>query len=136
MRTQRAHTRVIVCGCGCVCVCMAVWLFGGFVCGAVIKEGAAGRKSDVWSLGCTVIEMATGKAPWNEFTNPITAMVTIGNGPFVASIAGVCSLVNVGAHNVALHRRFSRHPHDTITRWPRLRATLCRCETRSSCQRP
>lgn len=59
------------------------------MCGAVIKEGAAGRKSDVWSLGCTVIEMATGKAPWNEFTNPITAMVTIGNGPLVGSIAGL-----------------------------------------------
>lgn len=38
------------------------------------------KKADVWSIGCTTIEMATGKMPWPMFPNPMAAMYHIANG--------------------------------------------------------
>ncbi|EQC31942.1 STE/STE11 protein kinase, variant [Saprolegnia diclina VS20] len=37
----------------------------------------AWTKSDVWSVGCCVVEMVTGEPPWNTFSNPLTAMFHI-----------------------------------------------------------
>lgn len=37
-------------------------------------------KADVWSVGCTVVEMLTGKMPWPDRPNPIAAMYQIAQG--------------------------------------------------------
>eukprot|EP00954_Amorphochlora_amoebiformis_P012340 965528-Amorphochlora_amoeboformis.AAC.1 len=38
-------------------------------------------KIDIWSLGCTIVEMASAKDPWSEckFANPFMALYSIGN---------------------------------------------------------
>jgi hypothetical protein len=43
----------------------------------VIKQTGHGRQADIWSVGCTVIEMVTAKPPWSEFTTPVSAMFHI-----------------------------------------------------------
>ncbi|RZC84486.1 hypothetical protein C5167_047271 [Papaver somniferum] len=58
----------------------------------VIQQVKQGPESDVWSLGCTVIEMITGKAPWKD-SKP-TMVYTIGYTneipEFPDNISGSC----------------------------------------------
>jgi serine/threonine protein kinase len=36
-----------------------------------------GRRADIWSLGCTVLEMLTGQHPWPDLDNHWSAMFAI-----------------------------------------------------------
>eukprot|EP01006_Ploeotia_vitrea_P031747 TRINITY_DN64054_c0_g1_i3.p1 TRINITY_DN64054_c0_g1~~TRINITY_DN64054_c0_g1_i3.p1 ORF type:complete len:377 (-),score=54.74 TRINITY_DN64054_c0_g1_i3:137-1267(-) len=60
---------------------------GGTVVGTILwmapevcRGGVPTKWSDIWSLGCMLIEMATGKSPWAEigFENIMTALFHIG----------------------------------------------------------
>lgn len=44
-----------------------------------IKLMEYSRFSDIWAVGCTVIEMATGNPPFNQFKNPMAALYNIMN---------------------------------------------------------
>lgn len=46
----------------------------------VITESGAGRKADIWSLGCTVIEMLSGKRPWAHVRNQMALLYEIASG--------------------------------------------------------
>ena len=45
----------------------------------VIRQAGYGRQADIWSVGCTVIEMATGRPPWSEYKTQVSVMVSIKN---------------------------------------------------------
>ncbi|XP_028959447.1 mitogen-activated protein kinase kinase kinase 18-like [Malus domestica] len=44
----------------------------------VARGEEQGIAADVWALGCTIIEMATGRAPWNDVCDPVSALYRIG----------------------------------------------------------
>jgi mitogen-activated protein kinase kinase kinase 17/18 len=44
----------------------------------VVRGEEQGTPADVWALGCTVIEMVTGCAPWAGFSDPVSVLHHIG----------------------------------------------------------
>ncbi|GLT29416.1 hypothetical protein SLA2020_042880 [Shorea laevis] len=45
----------------------------------VARGEQQGFPADVWALGCTVVEMVTGKVPWaNDVSDPVSALYRIG----------------------------------------------------------
>lgn len=54
----------------------------------VIEITGHSLASDIWSIGCTVIEMVTGKPPYFHL-NPMSAMFRIVQDPFPPLPKGV-----------------------------------------------
>lgn len=44
----------------------------------VVLQKQYGKKADIWSLGCTLLEIATGNQPWGKMDNLYQAMNKIG----------------------------------------------------------
>ncbi|XP_048566940.1 mitogen-activated protein kinase kinase kinase 18-like [Triticum urartu] len=49
-----------------------------FMAPEVARGEEQGLAADVWALGCTVIEMATGRAPWSDMDDVLAAVHRIG----------------------------------------------------------
>mmetsp|Transcript_34751 Transcript_34751/g.55709 ORF Transcript_34751/g.55709 Transcript_34751/m.55709 type:complete len:118 (+) Transcript_34751:2574-2927(+) len=45
----------------------------------MIKQSGHDYPADIWSLGATVLEMATGKYPWPDLKEHVNALFVIGN---------------------------------------------------------
>ena len=54
-------------------------------------EEHVGRKSDIWSVGCVCIEMATGKRPWSLYTNHLALMFFVATSDTVPTYPPECS---------------------------------------------
>nr|GLL17683.1 mitogen-activated protein kinase kinase kinase A-like [Ipomoea trifida] len=50
-----------------------------FMAPEVAKGEEQGFPADIWAFGCTVIEMATGSAPWQDMNDPVSALYRIAN---------------------------------------------------------
>ncbi|KAJ9169155.1 hypothetical protein P3X46_020617 [Hevea brasiliensis] len=57
----------------------------------VVRGEHQGFPADVWALGCTVVEMATGRAPWTNISDPVSALYQIGFSGDVPEIPGFMS---------------------------------------------
>eukprot|EP00475_Leptophrys_vorax_P002331 TRINITY_DN11303_c0_g1_i1.p1 TRINITY_DN11303_c0_g1~~TRINITY_DN11303_c0_g1_i1.p1 ORF type:complete len:315 (-),score=24.26 TRINITY_DN11303_c0_g1_i1:42-881(-) len=57
----------------------------------VIKGDGYGRRADIWSLGCTVIEMLTGSHPWPNMDNTWSAIFHIAKTTTGPPIPDECS---------------------------------------------
>lgn len=66
-----------------------------FMAPEVVKGTGHGAAADMWSLGCTMIQLARGTAPFSDFPNPVTAMYNVALHPqkVLEYIPATCSAV-------------------------------------------
>uniref|UniRef100_A0A0D9V4L3 Protein kinase domain-containing protein n=1 Tax=Leersia perrieri TaxID=77586 RepID=A0A0D9V4L3_9ORYZ len=82
-----------------------------FMAPEVARGEEQGPAADVWALGCTVIEMATGSAPWSDMADILSAVHRIGYTDAVPDVPGWLS---TDAKDF-LARCFARNPRERWT---------------------
>eukprot|EP00996_Jenningsia_fusiforme_P004510 NODE_533_length_2135_cov_24.407478_g491_i0.p1 GENE.NODE_533_length_2135_cov_24.407478_g491_i0~~NODE_533_length_2135_cov_24.407478_g491_i0.p1 ORF type:complete len:710 (+),score=100.01 NODE_533_length_2135_cov_24.407478_g491_i0:120-2132(+) len=77
----------------------------------VISSDSYDFKADIWSLGCTVIEMITGTHPWPEFSTPwaILYHITNAKGP-PSGIPGNLDPSLQSLLDACFHRKAAKRP--------------------------
>ncbi|KAL5226562.1 hypothetical protein ABZP36_014827 [Zizania latifolia] len=76
---------------GCARVIDSVGPIGGtpaFMGPEVARGEEQGPAGDVWALGCTIIEMITGRAPWSDINDILAAIHRIGYTDAVPEVPG------------------------------------------------
>jgi len=79
----------------------------------VIKQEGHGRRADIWSVGCTVVEMASGKPPWSELSNAMTAMFAIASSEEPPAIPDTLSAEAHGFVGLCFKRNPIERPNAT-----------------------
>ncbi|XP_066365553.1 mitogen-activated protein kinase kinase kinase 18-like [Miscanthus floridulus] len=82
-----------------------------FMAPEVARGEAQGPPADVWALGCTVIEMATGRAPWAGVDDVLAAVRLIG---YTDAVPEVPRWLSAEAKDF-LGRCLARRPSDRAT---------------------
>lgn len=62
-----------------------------FMAPEVARGEKQGFAADVWGVGCAVIQMVTGRAPWANVSDPVAAIYRIGSGDDLPEIPGFMS---------------------------------------------
>ncbi|XP_062218709.1 mitogen-activated protein kinase kinase kinase 18-like [Phragmites australis] len=99
---------------GCARAVGSAGPFGGtpaFMAPEVARGEEQGPVADVWALGCTVVEMATGRAPWSDMDDVLAAVHRIGYTDATPEVPGWLS---AEAKNF-LSQCFARNPRDRCT---------------------
>ncbi|URE08987.1 hypothetical protein MUK42_23407 [Musa troglodytarum] len=82
-----------------------------FMAPEVARGEEQGPPADVWALGCTIIEMATGGPAWPDFLDPIAAIHRVAFSPDVPAFPSWLS----GEGNDFLSKCLKRDPRDRWT---------------------
>ncbi|TVU03683.1 hypothetical protein EJB05_50778, partial [Eragrostis curvula] len=82
-----------------------------FMAPEVARGEEQGPAADVWALGCTVVEMATGRAPWSDMDDVLAAIHRIG---YTDAVPEVPAWLSAEAQDF-LDGCFGRRPCDRST---------------------